>query len=299
MKTIRMKDGAADYERTVRRVSATGIVCNLALAAFKFAAGILGHSAAMIGDAVHSASDIAGGVIVVLGVRLAERQADEEHPYGHERLESIASLLLAVLLLLAALAMGRGAAESLATGAWRTAAAPGRIALAAAVLSILVKEALCRYTLLASSRIGSDALRAEALHHRSDALSSVGALAGIAGARSGLRFLEPAATLFICLIILKAAWDIFSEATGRMVDRTGGQALENEIRDEIASFPDVLGIDLLQTREFGRRVYVDLELRMDGSRSLRDTHRVAEAVHDRLESRFPRIKHVMIHVNPV
>ena len=297
-KSILHASSGGDYESEVRRVSAVGIFCNLGLAAFKLAAGILGCSTAMIGDAIHSASDIAGGLIVIVGVALAERQADEDHPYGHERLECIASLLLSAILLIAGLALGRDAAASLLSGAYRMADAPGRIALIAAILSILLKEALCRYTLAAAGRLGSGALRAEALHHRSDALSSVGALVGIAGARLGLLILEPAATLFICFFILKAAYDVFRDAVGHMVDRTGGEELENRIRKEIASFPQVLGVDLLRTREFGRRVYVDLELSMDGDATLRETHRVAEAVHDRLESRFPQIKHVMIHVNP-
>lgn len=297
-KSILSKSSDDDYEQEVRRISTVGIGVNAALTIFKFLAGVLGHSTAMVSDAIHSASDIAGGLIVIIGVTLAERQADEDHPYGHERLECIASLLLSAILLIAGFSMGKNAAQSILSGTWQEAAMPGRVALVAAVISILLKEALCRYTLAGSVRLSSSALRAEALHHRSDALSSIGALIGVAGARLGLSILEPIATLFICLFILKAAFDIFREATDRMVDRTGGKALEFQIRAEIETFPQVLGIDLLHTREFGRRVYVDLELSMDGNATLEETHRVAEAVHDRLENRFPQIKHVMIHVNP-
>ncbi len=289
---------AGDYEQAVRRVSSQGIAANAVLTVFKFAAGILGHSAAMLSDAVHSASDIAGGLIVIIGVAFSERQADEDHPYGHERLESIASLLLSALLLIAAFSMGKGAAESILSGGYREAAAPGRIALIAAVISILVKEALFRITLREADRLGSGALRAEAMHHRSDALSSVGALFGVAGARLGITILEPAAALIICLFILKAAFEIFREATDRMVDRSAGAAMEQKLRAEIETFPQVRRIDLLRTRAFGRRIYVDLELAMDGNATLTETHHVAETVHDRLESRFPEIKHVMIHVNP-
>ena len=287
------------YQSTVGKVSVIGIAGNLLLAAFKFVAGIVGHSSAMLSDALHSASDIAGGLIVMIGVSFSEKQADKEHPYGHERIECIASILLAVLLLIAGIAMGYGAADAILTGAYRTAETPGRIALIAACVSIAVKEAMFRYTMARAKRIDSGALRAEAWHHRSDALSSVGSLAGVLGARLGAPILDPAAGLVICLFILKAAYDIFREAVERMTDHSGGEELERSIRDCVAEFPEIKGIDLLRTREFGRMVYVDLEIRMDGSRTLEESHSVAERLHDELEVRFPRVKHVMIHVNPV
>lgn len=288
----------SDYQTAVGRVSVIGIAGNLLLSVFKLIAGIVGHSSAMLSDAVHSASDIAGGVIVMIGVALAEKQADKEHPYGHERLESIASFLLAVILLVAALAMGREAGAALLSGSYRTAAQPGLIALIAAVVSIAVKEGMFHYTMARAKAVGSDALRAEAWHHRSDALSSVGSLIGVAGARLGAAWLDPAAGLVICLFILKAAYDIFREAMEKMTDHSGGDALEREILDCIAGFAEIRGVDLLQTREFGRKVYADLEIRMDGAQTLEEAHRVAEALHDELEARFPQLKHVMIHVNP-
>ena len=290
---------SSSYQSTVGKVSIIGIAGNLLLAAFKFLAGLLGHSSAMLSDALHSASDIAGGVIVMIGVSFSEKQADEDHPYGHERLECIASLLLAAILLIAGLAMGWHAAEDIFTGAYRTAAVPGRIALIAAAVSIAVKEGMFRYTMARAKKIDSGALRAEAWHHRSDALSSVGSLLGVLGARLGAPILDPAAGLVICLFILKAAYDIFREAVERMTDRSGGEELEQNIRDCVAEYPEVLGIDLLRTRVFGRMYYVDLEIRMDGTMSLAASHDVAERLHDALETRFPRVKHVMIHVNPV
>jgi len=290
---------ANSYQSTVGKVSIIGIAGNLLLAAFKFAAGIVGHSSAMLSDALHSASDIAGGLIVMIGVSFSEKQADKEHPYGHERIECIASILLAVLLLIAGLAMGYSAADAILTGRYRTAETPGRIALIAACVSIAVKEAMFRYTMARAKKIDSGALRAEAWHHRSDALSSVGSLAGVLGARLGAPILDPAAGLIICLFILKAAYDIFREAVERMTDHSGGEELERSIRDCVAEFPEIEGIDLLRTREFGRMVYVDLEIRMDGSRSLEASHGVAEQLHDELEARFPRVKHVMIHINPM
>ena len=290
---------SSSYQQTVGKVSVIGIAGNLLLAAFKFLAGILGHSSAMLSDALHSASDIAGGLIVMIGVSFSEKQPDKEHPYGHERIECIASILLAVLLLIAGLAMGYSAAQSIITGEYRTAATPGRIALIAACVSIAVKEAMFRYTMVRARRIDSGALRAEAWHHRSDALSSIGSLAGVLGARLGVPVLDPAAGLVICLFILKAAYDIFREAVERMTDHSGGEELEQSIRECVAEYPEIEGVDLLRTREFGRMVYVDLEIRMDGALSLEASHDAAERLHDELESRFPRVKHVMIHVNPL
>ena len=290
---------SSSYQSTVGKVSVIGIAGNLLLAAFKFLAGLLGHSSAMLSDALHSASDIAGGVIVMIGVSFAEKKPDKEHPYGHERIECIASILLAAILLIAGLAMGYRAAEDILTGAYRTAVTPGRIALIAAGVSIAVKEAMFRYTMIRAKRIDSGALRAEAWHHRSDALSSVGSLLGVLGARLGAPVLDPVASLVICLFILKAAYDIFREAVERMTDRSGGEELERSIRDCVSEYPEILGIDVLRTRVFGRMVYVDLEVRMDGSLSLAESHDVAERLHDELESRFPRVKHVMTHVNPL
>ncbi len=286
------------YRSAVRRISLVGILGNLLLTAFKLVAGIVGHSAAMVSDAVHSASDIAGGLIVIAGVSMGEKQADPEHPYGHERLESIASLVLAVLLAGAGVSLGWSAISSLRTGAFRAAAGPGTIALIAALVSIAAKEAMYRYTMAGAKAADSTSLQAEAKHHRSDALSSVGALIGIVGARLGVPALDPIAGIVICLFILKTAIDVIRTALEQLIDHRCDEQTEREIRECVLTEPLVLGIDLMLTREFGRRIYVDLELSMDGTLTLEESHRAAERVHDALEERFPKIKHVMIHVNP-
>ncbi len=286
------------YKSAVGKVSALGIAGNLLLTAFKLAAGLLGRSSAMLSDALHSFSDIAGGLIVMVGVSLSERSADREHPYGHERLECIASILLAVILLMAGLVMGWRSLGSVISGSWREAAVPGRIALIAAVVSIAVKEAMFRYTIARAKALDSGSLRAEAWHHRSDALSSVGSLIGVFGARLGVRVLDPVAGAVICVFILKAAFDIFREAVEKMTDHSGSEELEQKILSCVCEREAILGVDLLRTREFGRKVYVDLEIRMPGTLSLAESHDEAEELHDELERRFPEIKHVMIHVNP-
>ena len=277
-------------------VSTVTIVINLTLAGFKFLAGFLARSGAMISDAVHSASDVLATFIVILGVKLAGRDADRSHPYGHERLECVAALILAVILGATGLGIGWSGIRKI-TGSGEL-AVPGLLALIAAVVSIVVKEAMFWYTWLAAKRINSSALKAEAWHHRSDALSSVGSFAGILGARLGFPALDPVASVVICLFILKAAWDILADALGKMTDHACPPAMEQEMADVILAQPGVLGLDTLNTRLFGDRVYVDVEIQADGDLPLKVTHATAQAVHDTLECQFPQVKHCMVHVNP-
>ena len=284
------------HEKVAVSVSAVTIAINLALAGFKFLAGFLAHSGAMISDAVHSASDVLATLIVILGVKLAGRDADRSHPYGHERLECVAALILAVILGATGLGIGWSGIRKI-TGSGEL-AVPGLLALIAAVVSIVVKEAMFWYTWLAAKRINSSALKAEAWHHRSDALSSVGSFAGILGARLGFPALDPVASVVICLFILKAAWDILADALGKMTDHACPPAMEQEMADVILAQPGVLGLDTLNTRLFGDRVYVDVEIQADGDLPLKVTHATAQAVHDTLECQFPQVKHCMVHVNP-
>lgn len=288
----------AEYTRTVRSTSVISMIGNLVLAAFKFFAGFAGHSSAMISDAIHSSSDIAGSFIVLTGARLSGKAADREHPYGHERFECIASIILAFILFMAGFDMIRGGIEKIMSGSYRNAVMPGVIALAAAVCSIIVKEGMYWFTFLRARRIGSDSLKAEAWHHRSDALSSIGSLLGIAGARLGFPVADPLASILISLFIWKAAYDIFRETIDKLTDHACSPEFEKEIRTCVEACPQVKRIDLLRTREFGRRIYVDLEICMDGSMSLAQAHQAAEHVHDMLEDTFPDLKHVMVHVNP-
>ena len=293
-----MKNKNDNFERTASRVSVVSMITNIVLTAFKLMAGILGHSQAMVSDALHSLTDVAGSLIVLIGVRVSGKQADEEHPYGHERIECVASIILAGLLVAAGISIGSSGISTILHLDTETPATPGVIALAAAIVSIVVKESLFWYTWKNAKNINSGALRAEAWHHRSDALSSVGALIGIAGARAGLVILEPLASLVICLFIFKAAYDIFKEAIDKMVDHRCSDDFENSIRTSVLNNENVRSVDLLRTREFGRKVYVDLEIGVDGGATLQDAHQVAEEVHDMIEKEFPQVKHVMIHVNP-
>ena len=284
--------------KTAVRVSLVSIIANAVLAAGKAAAGIFAHSSAMVSDGVHSASDVFSSIIVIIGVRLSAKRSDRQHPYGHERFECVAAIVLAVILVVTGCFIGAAAFESLRTGQYEQAEEPGLAALIAAIVSIAVKEGMFWYTRYYAKIIDSGAVMADAWHHRSDALSSVGALIGIAGARSGYPFLEPLASLIICLFILKAAFDIFKDAVDKMIDKSCDEETEQAVRSCVLGREDVLGIDVLKTRVFGNRIYVDLEISADGSKTLSEAHAIAERVHDAVEMTFPKIKHIMVHVNP-
>ena len=280
------------------KVSMVSIAVNLLLSLGKLAAGLIAHSGAMVSDAVHSASDIFSTVVVVIGVKLSGKAADREHPFGHERLECVAAIVLAVILLITGLFIGLAGARRVLDSQSEALPMPGLLALVAALVSIAVKEGMFWYTRGYARRLGSSALMADAWHHRSDALSSVGALVGIAGARMGLTVLDPLASVVICAFIAKAAFDIFRDAVNKMVDHSADAATEAAIRACVAGHAEVKRIDLLRTREFGNKLYIDLEIAMDEHLTLAQAHAIAEDVHDDVERAFPQVKHIMIHVNP-
>lgn len=287
-----------DSQTQAARISLQCMIANAVLTVFKLISGILAHSGAMISDAIHSASDIFSDLIVAVGLRISAREADADHPYGHERFECVASIILSVILALVGGGIGLSAIRAIAGGDTEGYATPGLLALAAAIVSIVVKEGMYRYVHRYALRYESPALNAEAWHHRSDALSSIGALAGIAGARLGVGVMEPIASLVICVFILKAALQIFMDAVNRMVDRSCDTDLEAALRQCAESRKGVHSVDLLNTRMFGSRVYVDLEISADASLSLTQAHEIAEDVHASIETQFPQVKHIMVHVNP-
>lgn len=286
------------FEKTAVRVSMVSIIGNAILSTLKLLAGILAHSGAMISDAVHSASDVFSSIIVIIGVKISAKDSDHDHPYGHERFECVAAVVLAVILFITGLFIGHSALEQITSNSTKQIAIPGVLALAAAVVSITTKEAMYWYTRFYAKRLDSGALMADAWHHRSDALSSVGALIGIAGARMGYPILDPIASLVICVFILKAACDIFKDAMEKMVDHACDAEMEESLRQCASAQPGVLGVDLLQTRIFGNKIYVDIEIAADGQITLAESHAIAEQVHAAIEAQFTKVKHIMVHVNP-
>lgn len=279
-------------------VSIQTIVLNVILSVGKLAAGIFAHSGAMISDAVHSASDVLSTILVIVGVRLSDRQSDKNHEYGHERMECVVAILLAVMLLLTGLGIGSSGLQKILSSSHQDLQIPGALALWAAVVSIVVKEGMFWYTRAAAKKINSGALMADAWHHRSDALSSIGSFAGILGARMGYPILDPIASLIICLFIIKVSVDIFRDAVDKMVDKSCSPQTESEIRDLVCAQDGVLRLDVLRTRMFGNKIYVDIEIAADPNQTLEDAHHIAETVHRTVEQNFPTVKHCMVHVNP-
>lgn len=287
-----------NYEKTAMRISFVSIVINVILSLFKALAGLVAHSGAMISDAIHSASDVFSTIVVIIGVKISGKESDKEHPYGHERMECVAAILLATILAITGLGIGWSAVTKIAGGNYDQLEVPGVLALAAAIVSIVVKEAMYWYTRAGAKKIDSGALMADAWHHRSDSLSSIGALIGIGGARLGFPILDPIASVVICIFIEKAALDIFMDAVNKMVDKACDEETEARMRDCVIGQEGVLGVDLLRTRTFGNKVYVDIEISADGDKTLREAHTIAENVHDSVEREFPKVKHIMVHVNP-
>ena len=286
-----------NMEKTAMKVSIISIIANVVLAAFKLVAGVFAHSGAMISDAIHSASDVFSTFVVMIGIKIASKEPDEEHPYGHERMECVAAIILATILCITGLGIGKNALSNI-TGNSGEMAVPGVLALIAAIVSIIVKEAMFWYTRHYAKKIDSGALMADAWHHRSDALSSIGAFIGIIFERMGYVMMDSIACLVICVFIVKAAYDIFKDAIDKMVDKSCSLEVEAEIRTIVMSVDGVKGIDSLSTRLFGNKMYVDIEIRADGEKTFNETHEIAEAVHDSIEAQFEKVKHIIVHVNP-
>lgn len=287
-----------EFRNVANRVSLVTIIGNVVLSVIKLLAGIIAHSSAMISDAVHSASDVFSTFVVIIGIKLASKKPDKEHPYGHERMECVAAIVLAMVLFITGLGIGLEAVKNIIHGNYGDLQVPGVLALIAAIVSIVSKEAMYWYTRHYAKKIDSSALMADAWHHRSDAFSSIGALIGIGASRLGYPVMDSIASLVIFVFIVKAAFDIFKDAIDKMVDHSCDEEIEKQIYECVMKNENVLGIDLLQTRVFGNKIYVDVEIQADASYTLQKAHDIAEAVHDDIEESFPKVKHIMVHVNP-
>lgn len=284
--------------KITNEVAIITIIVNLALSIGKLFAGIMAHSNAMISDAMHSASDVLSTVGVMIGIKFASKAPDKEHPYGHERLECVTAIILAMILFITGLGIGMDALQHILGAKQGASQTPGILALVAAIVSIVCKEGMYWYTRYYAKLIDSSALMADAWHHRSDALSSIGALIGIIGARMGLSIMDSIASLVIFLFIAKAAFDIFKDAMSKMTDHSCDEETQAQIYDCIMSNENVLGIDMLKTRIFGNKIYVDAIILADATCTLEEAHHIANAVHNNIEQNFVKVKHIMVYVNP-
>ena len=290
-------------EREVYKVTIVGSVANAALMAIKFVAGILGHSSAMIADAVHSLSDFATDLIVLVLVHISAKPQDASHDYGHGKYETMASFIVGLALVAAATGIMMSGGSKLVD--WfhgEQLQSPGRLALWAALLSILVKELLYQYTVRHGKHINSQALVANAWHHRSDALSSIGAAIGIGGAiLLGDRWtvLDPIASIVVGLMLVKVAVTLLRSSMGELTESSLPADVEQEIESIICSFPDVSQPHNLRTRRIGNRIAIEAHVRMDGALPLTLVHERATSIERAIKQRFGSETHVTLHMEPI
>ncbi|MGL4107391.1 cation diffusion facilitator family transporter [Clostridium sp. LP20] len=276
------------------KVSRNTIIGNGFLSAIKIIIGIVSTSSAMIADGIHSFSDVISTIGVIVGFKLSNKDADKEHPYGHERIESLTSLFLSIMLFLVAIGIGYSGIQNIITKSYNV---PGIMAIVAAVISIVSKEYMYFYTIKYAKKIDSTSLKADAWHHRSDSLSSVGALVGIIGARCGYPVLDPLVAIVICIIIIKVAYDICKQSISQLIDEAASEEEIEEITSKILEVIGVIKIDSLKTRKYASKLYVDVDIAVKSNMNVEEAHDIAKKVHDSIEEN-PKIKHCMVHVNP-
>ncbi len=303
MKEKKEKSEEAVREAGIYRVTLVGSVVNLLLLVFKFVAGILGHSAAMLADAVHSLSDFVTDIIVIVFVRISSKPEDEGHDYGHGKYETLATAIIGLILLF----VGFGILWNGATSIWDfwqggELKEPGMLALWAALASILFKELLYQYTVLKGRRLNSQAVVANAWHHRSDALSSIGTAVGIGGAillGEQWLILDPLAAVVVSLFIMKVAIQLLVPSMNELLEKSLPAEVEEKIKQEILAFPGVTSPHHLRTRRIGSSYAIEVHIRMDGQITLEEAHHTATAIENRLKSEFGSRTYINIHVEPV
>lgn len=282
--------------KIANRISIVTIIANVGLSTVKVMAGFIGGSSAIIADGLHSLSDVASTIVAMIGIKLALKRDDESHPYGHEKIEPVMGKILANILLLTALYMGYKGIKNIMIGNYGI---PGQITIYAAASSIIIKEWMYRYTAKGAKEIESSALMADAWHHRTDSLSSVGSLIGVAGARMGYPILDPIAAVLISIFVAKVAISIYMQSVHDLIDSAADEETRGEIEEIILRTKGVLQIDDLKTRRHANKLYVDVEIAVDNSLSISEAHEISEDVHDTIESKVKKVKHCMVHVNPI
>lgn len=292
-----------DRQKETYRVTIAGSIINILLLAFKFAAGILGHSAAMIADAIHSLTDFVTDAIVLVFVRLGSKPTDRDHDYGHGKYETLASAIIGVSLLVVGMMICySGVTKTYHAMCGEPLQQPGFIALAAAVASVVLKEWTYRFTVRVGRRCHSEAVVANAWHHRSDALSSVGTTVGIGGAiilGEKWAVLDPLTAIVVSFFIMKAAWSVLSKAVGELTDGSLPKETEDEIEKIVSEDKDVSVVHNLCTRRIGNRIAIEMHVRMPGETSLYVAHHHATEIEKRLKQRFGADTHISIHLEPV
>lgn len=294
---------ATSREKSIYRVTWIGSIVNFLLLVFKFLAGLLGHSSALVADAVHSLSDFITDIIVIVFVKISGKPEDDDHRYGHGKYETLATALIGLALFAVGIGLLVGGAMKVAdvfNGA--TLPAPSMVALIAAAVSIVSKEILYRYTVRIGKNLNSQAVVANAWHHRSDAFSSIGTLIGIGGAiflGEKWRILDPIAAIVVSAFIIKVAIDLIKPCVDELLERSLPAETEKKILDIISSFPEVSSPHHLRTRRIGNHIAIEVHLRMDGNTTLENAHTLATKVEMQLRSEFGQDTHIGIHMEPI
>ena len=296
--TYSVKTPDENRQKSAMKVARRSMAVNVLLSSFQLFAGIFANSAAMVSDAVHSISDFATTFVAMVGIKLGSKEQDDDHQYGHERLESISALIAALVLIAVGLLIGYNGVMNIINMDAEYAAVPGLLALVAAVVGIGVKESLFWYVRGSAKKLKSDALMADAWHSRSDALSSIGSLIGIAGARAGFPVMDYLASIVICAFIVRVGVDISRGAIDKISDKSCDNETVDQIRGLVLASVGVKGIERLNTRMFGNKIYVDVDIYFDGNSSLFETHDVMQHIHDEIEAKVDGVKHCMVHASP-
>ena len=289
-------------EREIYKVTLLGGAANLLLLIFKFVAGIVGHSSAMIADAVHSLSDFVTDIIVLVFVKISSKPKDKTHDYGHGKYETLALTIIGIALM--AVAIGIIVKGALKIAAWvngEVLEAPGMLAFWAAIVSIMLKEAVYRYSIIKAKKLNSKAVEANAWHHRSDALSSIGTAVGIGGAIFfGQRWtiLDPIASVVVGAFIVKVAFDLLKNGIGDLMEQSLPDKVEDEILKMVSELPGITDPHDLRTRRIGNHYAIELHILMDGDLSLKEAHDKASEVEDLLRKHYGQETHVAVHVEP-
>ena len=283
---------------TALTISYINMTLNALLAVVKITIGILSGSGALVSDGVHSVADVFSSLVVLIGIKLSSRSSDRLHPYGHERMECVAAVLLSVVVGATGIGIGVSGVRAVMLPSVDT-APPGGLALCVAVASVIVKEGMFRYTRRAALRTNSGALLADAWHLRSDALASLGGFIGVLGANCGIAVLDPLAAVVISLFIIKASVSVFADAMRKMTDRSCDEGLEEAIYTCVCEHTQVCGVRELKTRLFGSRVYAEVTVSVDGSLSCRDAFTVAREIETAVRGRFADMKDCAVHIYPL
>ncbi|GAA0728981.1 cation diffusion facilitator family transporter [Clostridium malenominatum] len=277
------------------KASWNSIIINILLSLFKLTGAILGKSTAMLADTVHSLADIATTIVVIIGLKVSNKEADEDHPYGHEKFESVFTKIISFLLISTGLSIGYKGINDLIKGSLIV---PGKIALMAALASIIVKESLYWYTIIIAKKIKSTSMEADAWHHRSDAISSIGTFIGIFFARRGFKIFDPLAAIVVCIIIVKVGVEYYLKAVNELVDHRASNEIIEQIHSITRSIHGVKEIKSLKTRIFGNKIYADVGISVDKNISIEEGHKIAETVHKNIEENLLDIKHCTVIILP-